>query len=450
MDSTSDGPGIVSVVSDSGSGSGSYSNSNSTALGNSGHGGITQAIRNHLGFNDDKKWKEFSTRRLELIDKFNLSYKKASEQDDSIKQIANLLRTEFGFPQDTLMDFDKLVRAAIQSVRRNRKRSSRSRLTSDRFILNEKLLEQQQQQSIHNKMGVSTLLSNTTTTDTTPSTSHPVSPSTSHTPLLQLPPIKNITTLSISHYNKSKILQSIEKSKTCALISNNSSTLHLENLTNMGNSIISASASFVLERFFQDLSNESITYLYSQITSSAILSRLLKSLGVETTELLILSDFQSSQLLAKLLGGVIKDFGFESATYDLAEIFHEIILNQYPLVATQVSKITTESLFTPTLSVVPREADREWRKNVKLKYGERVLNFIYKPMSTAPPNVLEIIENGKVAFGIQKDLNLIKLRINDGSVISSDEELETLFKKDHDADLELEMFVLGNTISSLL
>ncbi|CAM9012808.1 unnamed protein product [Wickerhamomyces anomalus] len=410
----------------------------STSDSSGGHGGITQAIRNHLGFNDDKKWKEFSTRRLELIDKFNLSFKKASEQDDSIKQIANLLRTEFGFPQDTLMDFDKLVRAAIQSVRRNRKRSSRSRLTNDRFILNEKLLEQQQQ-SIHNKMGVSTLLSNTTTTDTTPSTSHPTSPNSQS---LQLPPIKNITNLSISQFNKQKILQSIEKSKTCAMISNNSSILHLENLTNLGNSIISSSASFVLERFFQDLSNDSINYLYSQISSSTTLSRILKTLGVITTELLILSDFQSSQLLAKLLGGVVKDFGFESIIYDLSEIFHEIILNQYPLIATQVSKITSESLLTPTLNVIPSEADKEWIKNVQLKYGERVLNFIYKPISTAPPSILEIIENGKVAFGIQKNLNLIKLKLKNGVLLNNDEELEKLFKIDE--DLELEIFVIGS------
>lgn len=428
---------------------------NSSSTQNSGnHGGITQAIRTHLGFNDDKKWKQFSTRRLELIDKFNLSYKKASEQDDSIKQIANLLRIEFGFPMETLMDFDKLVRAAIQSVRRNRKRSSRSRLHTDRFILNEKL----EQQSIHNKMGVNSLLSNnivhtttTTTTsstaDTTPSTSHPTSP----TPPPQLPPIKNITTLSISHFNKNKLLQSIENSKTCALISNNDPNLHMENLITLGQAIISSSASFVLERFFQDLSNDSVNYLYQQITSIPTIAKILKNLGVITTELIKLSDFQSSQLLSKLLGGIIKDFGFDSITYDLAEIFHEIILNQYPLIATQVEKFNSNTLMIPTLSVVPKEADKELQKNVKLKYGERILNFIYKPISTKPPTIMEIKENGKIAFGIAKELNLISLGRNDGSRIKDDEELEKLFK-DQD-DLELEILIVNQgvlNISSLL
>lgn len=87
--------------------------------------GTTHKIREQLGFTDEKKWKRFSSRRLELIDKFQLSQFKASEQDLNIKQIANILRTEFGYPVTCSMEFEKLVTAAIQSVRRNRKRSKR-------------------------------------------------------------------------------------------------------------------------------------------------------------------------------------------------------------------------------------------------------------------------------------------------------------------------------------
>ncbi|CCH43167.1 hypothetical protein BN7_2714 [Wickerhamomyces ciferrii] len=444
----------------------------SSGSGGSGSGsggqGITQAIRNHLGFNDDKKWKEFSNRRLELIDKFNLSYRKASEQDDAIKQIANLLRTEFGFPQDTLMDFDKLVRAAVQSVRRNRKRSSRSRIHNDRFILNEKLQEQhelQHQNHIQNTMGVNTLLANATgsnasnttntTTDTTPSDSHQTSPNPTNN-ILQLPPIKSIPQITISPFNKNKLLQSIQKSKTCASISNNDPDLHIDNLINLGNSIISASAAFVLERFFQDLSNDSINYLYQQITSTITISKILKSLGVTTQELIILSDFQTSQLLAKLLGGIVKDFGFDSTCYDLAEIFHEVILNQYPLVATQVQKITNESLVAPTLSVIPKEADKEVTKNVQLSYGDKNLNFIFKPISTAPPTLLEILENGKIAFKIEKNTSLLSLKnFTNNEIISNDEKLEKLFKQDSSNDLKLIIEIKGNSkdlleINSLL
>ncbi|KAG0671718.1 hypothetical protein C6P45_005324 [Maudiozyma exigua] len=89
--------------------------------------GTTHKIREHLNFKDEMKWKRFSNRRLELIDKFKLSKVKASEQDQNIKQIANILRTEFDYPDETLGDFEKLVTAAVQSVRRNRKRSMKRR-----------------------------------------------------------------------------------------------------------------------------------------------------------------------------------------------------------------------------------------------------------------------------------------------------------------------------------
>lgn len=89
--------------------------------------GTTHKIREALNFKDEMKWKRFSNRRLELIDKFKLSKFKASEQDQNIKQIANILRTEFDYPESTLGEFEKLVTAAVQSVRRNRKRSLKRR-----------------------------------------------------------------------------------------------------------------------------------------------------------------------------------------------------------------------------------------------------------------------------------------------------------------------------------
>lgn len=87
--------------------------------------GTTHKIREQLDFTDEVKWKQFSSRRLELIDKFELSKHKASEQDENIKQIANMLRIEFEFPIEATQGFEKLVTAAVQSVRRNRKRSKK-------------------------------------------------------------------------------------------------------------------------------------------------------------------------------------------------------------------------------------------------------------------------------------------------------------------------------------
>lgn len=89
--------------------------------------GMTQAIRQKLNFTDESLWKKFSARRLELIDSMALSEKKASEQDDDITGVADKLRSEYGYHQDTLPDFERLVRAGIQSVRRNRKRVPKSR-----------------------------------------------------------------------------------------------------------------------------------------------------------------------------------------------------------------------------------------------------------------------------------------------------------------------------------
>ncbi|KAK9480369.1 transcription factor Vhr1-domain-containing protein [Lipomyces japonicus] len=92
--------------------------------------GVTQTIRSKLHFTDEGQWKKFSARRLELIDSMALSSKKASEQDDVIIAVADTLREEYGFAPHTLPDFDKLVRAAVQSVRRNRKRLPKGKARS--------------------------------------------------------------------------------------------------------------------------------------------------------------------------------------------------------------------------------------------------------------------------------------------------------------------------------
>ena len=103
-------------------------NKSGKVLGN----GTTHKIRSHLKFTDEKEWKRFSSRRLELIDTFGLSEHKASEQDANIKQIAAMLRVEFNYPVSAAPEFEKLVTAAVQSVRRNRKRS-RKRIAKNMF-----------------------------------------------------------------------------------------------------------------------------------------------------------------------------------------------------------------------------------------------------------------------------------------------------------------------------
>lgn len=110
-------------------GNGNGNGNDRTETGN----GMTQVIRQKLHFTDESLWKRFSARRLELIDTLSLSEKKASEQDESIKEVANKLRIEYKYSEDTLPDFEKLLRAGIQSVRRNRKRIPKSKLPGQTY-----------------------------------------------------------------------------------------------------------------------------------------------------------------------------------------------------------------------------------------------------------------------------------------------------------------------------
>ncbi|ODV83374.1 hypothetical protein CANARDRAFT_188700, partial [[Candida] arabinofermentans NRRL YB-2248] len=96
--------------------------------------GTTSLIRKKLDFNDEIQWKRFSSRRLQLVETLSLSSKKASEQDNEIRICAKTLMHEFKFKDSTLPEFDKLVRMAIQSARRNKKRSQKrlaSKLTDE-------------------------------------------------------------------------------------------------------------------------------------------------------------------------------------------------------------------------------------------------------------------------------------------------------------------------------
>jgi hypothetical protein len=430
--------------------------------------GVTRSIREQLNFTDDKRWKEFSTRRLELIDKFNLSSKKASEQDDAIRQIADLLRQEFGFPTETLQEFDKLVRAAVQSVRRNRKRSSRARVNNDRFIQYEdKPLGSisrhttgslfQQQPLPHMKsmdLGINSLLS--TSAGSTPSTSSiGNSPPQTHLPSIRsltdgAPPTVSSSSIALPlpltlpqsgkdlTPSRQKMLNYIQKSKSCLLLSNNDPLLHEENLQRLGSGILIASISFILERFFADISTDSINYLSEKLQSTSNLAKVLKSLGFFSSDVMVLTDLQANSLLAKLIGCCVKDFGFDHITYALSEVFHEIILNEYPLIATQVTKITPESLYAPLMPMKPKDADSEVSKEVQLQYGHRVLNFKYAPLSSAPPTYLELLENGKTAFGIQN--KNMRLRF-DGEDITEDR-LDKKFKDIELKNIALELYEL--------
>ena len=93
--------------------------------------GVTTKIRQKLEFHDEARWKQFSARRLKLIEDNKLFTKNASDQDHQVKSVAESLQIEFGIAKHHLEDGDKLVRAESQSIRRNRKRSSKKKHPDD-------------------------------------------------------------------------------------------------------------------------------------------------------------------------------------------------------------------------------------------------------------------------------------------------------------------------------
>lgn len=85
----------------------------------------TLSLRNRLGFNEVAIWKQFCARRLHLIHTLSLNLRKASEQEEQVRVLAAELCAEYGFGPYAQSDFEKLLIAGIQSVRRNKKRSAR-------------------------------------------------------------------------------------------------------------------------------------------------------------------------------------------------------------------------------------------------------------------------------------------------------------------------------------
>lgn len=85
----------------------------------------TLSLRNRLGFNEVTLWKQFCARRLHLIHTLSLNLRKASEQEEQVRVLAAELCAEYGYGPYAQSDFEKLLIAGIQSVRRNQKRSAR-------------------------------------------------------------------------------------------------------------------------------------------------------------------------------------------------------------------------------------------------------------------------------------------------------------------------------------
>ncbi|AEY96150.1 FADL067Cp [Eremothecium gossypii FDAG1] len=493
--------------------------------------GTTHKIREQLNFKDNKKWKQFSSRRLELIDKFGLSERKASEQDDNIRQIATILRTEFGYPVSSSGEFEKLVTAAVQSVRRNRKRCTKTRNANTM-----------------RKGGATSSGSATSTSDAEEGISKVSSPvmhgstaslsssagcippiqSAPSLPVLQPRPVRVVATrsLKLDHYGngnpiygsnvsaasaincneilrsvimdlvynhiplaeqcrhdtspsltdlaifsqhrnllslalasskheskeaedreqsdqhnraasnenipfflREKILLHIQRSKTCMEIA--TEELRLENCVNLcmlGDTCIKAAVSFVMERFFSSLPVTSTEYITQKVTSleqSALICMKFFAPGTKSN-MQILSVENKVTLFQLIIGAIVKDFGFDPCLYPLGEVFHDLILRQYPLVCS--SSPSQKTAVLTTLSMKPQLANRDVNRKVLLKFQDKEQRFTFPLLSNGPPTMNDVLENLRQLFQIPNTYSNLAL-FHNNTIIKDDMELASILNQ---------------------
>ncbi|QID85829.1 transcription factor vhr1 [Saccharomyces pastorianus] len=503
--------------------------------------GATHKIRELLNFNDEKKWKLFSSRRLELIDKFQLSQYKASEQDQNIKQIATILRTEFGYPVSCSKEFEKLVTAAVQSVRRNRKRSkkryalsiangnggngniSSSNSTSDDEIspsiyhhTNSEFLPSSNQttdfqypgkfqplMSHQNNSGrilpnvypqmdpsspvtstqqkyndIVTMLVHDLVTNAVPLSEQAlkdpyIGPNLSHFAMSSLSQQPNVADSipidsTVPFFLREKLLLQIQRSRTCQDISQAAGSIDLyANLEILDEMSIRMSIAFVIERFFSNLVSSSMKYITSKTCSPENLALLSQRLFGSATRH-NLSHFPAAQVQLRLLylviGGIVKDFGFDPTLYPLSEIIHHIVMVQYPLanscatapppsssnkrvkrspptvpsdIMMNNNTLSNRATLLTTLPMKPQSANKDVNRRVIIRFNDREQAFTFHQLSNGPPTVSEILENCKNLFNIINKNKNFGIFHNDN--LLNDETLARLFDSFSTNEIGLEI-----------
>lgn len=523
--------------------------------------GATSVIRRRLHFADEALWKRFTTRRLQLVESLSLSSKKASEQYDQINVCAHTLMSEFGFPDETLSEFDKLVRLAIQSVRRNKKRSEKRQalkiLQEERKTKRIKFQQQRESSKFfsslvyddseptdaisdneHGNAGsVASARSSTHSADgsiqgssrlqsvgryggisSNSSFGHNGSALSAHTdshkrfaspsmsrlainsliaPIIpdhdKLPLIKKIPQSPEFEVSSQKILQQIKRSKTCYDFSCSSgsqdNTASYEMLEEMGSACLSAAILFTLEKWFDHLLLDSASYIKLRMKSDLTLSLIVKNLDKSSAEVNRLSNYVAAQLFKKLIGGCVKDFGFDSVLYPLCDIFRSVISKDYPLISKETKMhqwlseqrrngdgndsissanqsqssehhkfatlsarestfsdngITSPSslpsiLASPLAHTINLPPISRTLKTVIISFNGRDMKLFYSPQSNAPPTVVELITNSRTAFGISDTKRPLRIQNRkSGLFVNSDFELEKIFGDQSDK-IELQL-----------
>lgn len=335
--------------------------------------GVTHIIRDKLNFHDERKWKRFSARRLELIDTLDLSSKKASEQEADISRVAEALRIEFEYSLEYFDEFDRLVRAAIQSVRRNRKRSSKSKRNEKKiakiagefhhdlvspdadneyrddhddsdvgypkgkFLSEIAKFTSDSQDESHSKEYSKTKKfteldrsKDAINSMVQPRIGKPESKSEAGAQLL--PSFRQVSS-SASYTEltslRSVILNYIERSKTCS----EAPSKYTANLEFLGKGIIIASVGYVFEKSFSNTNESSLEYLRNRLTQESFLANFYREMDPSSSKSVQLNDETAVITLYTLLGACIKDFGFEAIMIPICEMFYLSIIKEYPLIS---------------------------------------------------------------------------------------------------------------------
>ncbi|ODV97622.1 hypothetical protein PACTADRAFT_14146 [Pachysolen tannophilus NRRL Y-2460] len=488
--------------------------------------GTTSQIRKKLNFHDEVIWKNFSSRRLKLIDSMGLSAKKACEQEREIQECAFTLLKEFEYPSECLNDFIRLVRIAIQSVRRNRKRCSKSRLNNnDRFVIingSKDNKDNNSSSSDHDhdndndkdnsldkvKLGfnISEILHDDANDGNNNNNKNkdlkdelnsklavkaliqPILPNTGASIGVKLPSFATLLNTNDYQYQSSsvrtlsnkelislnKLLSLIKKSKTCNQISNEINTSIFEKSESLGSLVINSTISLTLLKNFGNLNHSSAKYLLLKLSSDSTMSKILKNLDSESTEVITLDVFMASQSFKRLIGCCIIDFGFDCITIPLGDIFNEIILKEYPLISKNQSannnvnsslpiqisngndlydSMKIDNLISTSNYNIRQEIQQNEKnfndlpsdKKVILKYHNQSLFFKFNSKISSSPTHLELLENCKEAFQIvDKNKFLIIKANNSKKILNNDDELQKIFNDDNNKLIELEISTASN------
>ncbi|EGV60747.1 Vhr1-domain-containing protein [Yamadazyma tenuis ATCC 10573] len=472
--------------------------------------GVTHAIRDKLDFHDERRWKRFSARRLELIDTLDLSSKKASEQEANITKVAEALRIEFEYSSEYFDEFDRLVRAAIQSVRRNRKRSSKSKRSQDKLagkiakvkhesfdggssntdsfnsaqddneFVSEYTKFNSDSQDDTNEYSKSKHISNYDQSRAAiVSMVQPrVGRQNSNFLGAKLPSFESLSAVSSLAQISSKkavLLNYIERSKSCA----EATVKKTANLEFLGRGIIIASVGYVFERSFASTNEKSLDYLRGKLVQESYLADFFRNLETLPNKDVSLNDEAAVTTLYALLGGCIKDFGFEAIMFPLCELLYWNIIREYPLIAQSSVPFRSTDSMGPTsqpspeiqksdsflqleslaavasqvrkqeqvppalrsLSVSPVAGKVQGKKAVALRFLSQTLNFTFPTKVSATPKLDELLENARSAFHLSSygDSQVLGLKnMKDGFILKSDADVERVFtSEDH---IELEIF----------